>query len=338
MTTPAGPISLANVQTEFGGTNPISLSEYYRGGANVPTDTVASAVDGSLISTSGAIRFGMFRSVTLALAAWANSVTMPGAVGFGDADGTFTATIQMGGSIGGSPLVGCRTFNGTSWTSNTSVSFPGRTNGGLAGTTTDAVFVAGMSGASTFSDVYKWNGTAFSTSGTWDYPTPISGHHLNGVSSSDCRQVGDAGGATAVFNGTTWTTSGSMVQNRRLNGGGGTSGSGMAVGGTISSVATATTEKNTGTTFTSAGNLPAAKGFHYSVGASATSAISFCGNASLGAGATSEVGNGTTWTSTANLNTARSSPCGSGTATDAFCLGGQNSGGTYLATTERYTP
>lgn len=32
----AGIISLSQVQTEFGGSNPISMSEYYRGGAIVP--------------------------------------------------------------------------------------------------------------------------------------------------------------------------------------------------------------------------------------------------------------------------------------------------------------
>ena len=33
----AGAISLSQVQTEFGGGNPISMSEYYRNGAYVPT-------------------------------------------------------------------------------------------------------------------------------------------------------------------------------------------------------------------------------------------------------------------------------------------------------------
>jgi hypothetical protein len=32
----SGAISLSQVQTEFGGANPIDMSEYYRGGANVP--------------------------------------------------------------------------------------------------------------------------------------------------------------------------------------------------------------------------------------------------------------------------------------------------------------
>jgi hypothetical protein len=35
----SGPLTLAQIQTEFGGTNPISLSEYYAGGANVPAGT-----------------------------------------------------------------------------------------------------------------------------------------------------------------------------------------------------------------------------------------------------------------------------------------------------------
>ena len=33
----SGAISLSQVQAEYGGSNPISMSEYYRGGANVPT-------------------------------------------------------------------------------------------------------------------------------------------------------------------------------------------------------------------------------------------------------------------------------------------------------------
>ena len=34
----SGAISLSQVQGEFGGANPISMSEYYRGGAYVPHD------------------------------------------------------------------------------------------------------------------------------------------------------------------------------------------------------------------------------------------------------------------------------------------------------------
>lgn len=43
MTLPSsGPLTLADIQTEFGGSNPISLSEYYAGGAYVPAGTTGT--------------------------------------------------------------------------------------------------------------------------------------------------------------------------------------------------------------------------------------------------------------------------------------------------------
>ena len=44
----SGAISLAQVQAEFGGSHPISMSEYYQGGAYVPT--TASFGKGSTIN------------------------------------------------------------------------------------------------------------------------------------------------------------------------------------------------------------------------------------------------------------------------------------------------
>lgn len=58
MTLPtSGPLSLSDIQTEFGGTNPISLSEYYAGGANVPSGT--SGTNGP-VPTSGTISISDF--------------------------------------------------------------------------------------------------------------------------------------------------------------------------------------------------------------------------------------------------------------------------------------
>jgi hypothetical protein len=51
----SGPISSSMIQTEFGGSNPIAISEYYKGGANVP-DTGTNVN----IPTSGQIKFGDF--------------------------------------------------------------------------------------------------------------------------------------------------------------------------------------------------------------------------------------------------------------------------------------
>jgi len=49
-----GPLSLANIQTEFGGGNPISISEYYRGGGYVSTNNTS-------VPTSGTISLQQFR-------------------------------------------------------------------------------------------------------------------------------------------------------------------------------------------------------------------------------------------------------------------------------------
>ena len=46
----SGPISLEDIQTEFGGSNPISIEEYYRGGVNVPviTETIGIPASGTI--------------------------------------------------------------------------------------------------------------------------------------------------------------------------------------------------------------------------------------------------------------------------------------------------
>ena len=48
MTTPTGTISMTNIQTEFGGTNPINLTEYYAGGAYVPAGTAGVPSSGTI--------------------------------------------------------------------------------------------------------------------------------------------------------------------------------------------------------------------------------------------------------------------------------------------------
>lgn len=49
----SGTLRLSQIQTEFGGSNPISMSEYYRGGPYVTTNNTG-------VPTSGAIRIGNF--------------------------------------------------------------------------------------------------------------------------------------------------------------------------------------------------------------------------------------------------------------------------------------
>ena len=60
MAVPSTNVGLSDIQTEFGGSNPISISEYYAGGANVPSGTTGGVPPGA-IPTSGQISIGQFR-------------------------------------------------------------------------------------------------------------------------------------------------------------------------------------------------------------------------------------------------------------------------------------
>lgn len=61
----SGPISLADIQTEFGGSNPISLSEYYAGGAYVQAGATGTY---GAVPSSGAISlrdfYGTSKTIT----------------------------------------------------------------------------------------------------------------------------------------------------------------------------------------------------------------------------------------------------------------------------------
>lgn len=57
--TGSGAVSFSNLQTEFGGSNPISLSEYYRGGSYTTSNNTG-------VPTSGAISMSQFYSTTAA--------------------------------------------------------------------------------------------------------------------------------------------------------------------------------------------------------------------------------------------------------------------------------
>lgn len=61
MTTPTTNLTLSSVQTEFGGADPISMSEYYKGGSYVPS----GVTDGGYGTppTSGAITMGAMRNL-----------------------------------------------------------------------------------------------------------------------------------------------------------------------------------------------------------------------------------------------------------------------------------
>lgn len=76
----SGAISLSQVQSEFGGGNPISMSEYYRGGANVPT-TVSGAAGAWSSYQGNVLTYYWYTIDTYDIIRWANVQKASGAYG-----------------------------------------------------------------------------------------------------------------------------------------------------------------------------------------------------------------------------------------------------------------
>lgn len=89
MTLPSsGPLTLANIQTEFGGTNPIGLNEYYAGGGLVPSG--ASGTYGA-VPSSGQISVRNFYGTA--------NVVPPSYIGQAYGGGYYGGSINVGGTI-----------------------------------------------------------------------------------------------------------------------------------------------------------------------------------------------------------------------------------------------
>lgn len=97
MTLPTTNVSFSAIQTEFGGSNPISLSEYYRGGTYVKTNTT---MPNGTIASSGAISISTFRGATQGVIAPTYSLTR--SVGSVNEGGSFTISFStnQAGSFG----------------------------------------------------------------------------------------------------------------------------------------------------------------------------------------------------------------------------------------------
>ena len=87
----SGLIRLSQIQTEFGGSNPIGLSEYYRGGANVTANNTS-------VPTSGSITLSNFRGSAKAYAVSYQIIGAGGAGGYGLSNGYSSTVAQSGTS------------------------------------------------------------------------------------------------------------------------------------------------------------------------------------------------------------------------------------------------
>ena len=150
----SGSLALSAIQTEFGGSNPISMSEYYAGGSNVPSGTTG---DSGSIPSSGAVAVSQFygSSNRIAVALTISSTTQNYNI-YSNRGGSYVAgntdvTLTVQAIVGSTGSAGLTT--GSGWTSgdtikiinNSQIVGKGR-NGGAGGISHTQPGAAGQAG------------------------------------------------------------------------------------------------------------------------------------------------------------------------------------------------
>lgn len=218
MTLPSsGPLSLSDIQGEFGGSNPISLSEYYAGGAYVPPGT--SGTYGA-VPSSGAIGIRNFYGTTkftpvtntyttgsgnetVPTGATSLTLTVVGAGGSGGASYTDSPSdiYNSGGGGGGAGYsIITRAVASGDW--STTIAYSVGTSGGVSSTTTGSLSAGAVSltggGGGNGTSADSGSGGAGGSGGTASGgSTNTSGSAGgNGSTSSSSGNPGGAGGAS----------------------------------------------------------------------------------------------------------------------------------------------
>ena len=200
----SGPLALTDIQTEFGGANPIGLNEYYAGGANVPAGT--SGTYGA-VPSSGQISIQNF---------YGTSKAVPGQQAYTTA-GTYTFVVPTGitsistVTVGpGSKTTDGGAGGGLSYVNNTSVT-PG-----------ESLSVrVGSPGSSSYLKRSTTSLVEASAAGGSSGGSPVVGTGGTGGGGGSGAQLGGAGGA-AGYSG----TGGVGGSNGSKNGGAGAGGAG----------------------------------------------------------------------------------------------------------------
>jgi len=169
MTLPtSGPLSLSDIQTEFGGSNPISLSEYYAGGTYVPAGT--SGTYGA-VPSSGAISIRNFYGTT-AVTIFLSSLNITDFTGGGS---NASAGYQLTSGGIENEIIGASTSQTATWCTPTSQA----SNYEVYATATGSPLTVGT--------LNTW--TALSTTQTWRLDAGI-GENLTTTLNVTVRRVG----------------------------------------------------------------------------------------------------------------------------------------------------
>ena len=262
MTMPAsGSIVMGNLQSEFGGVSPVSMSEYYRGGSYVPTHPSTSG-----IAASGQIDMASFYSKSkiwyayVTIAANVANYDLAAALGttLGAAISTLTVpiycyvTINTGVYVSASTTADIAFYTGAGWPASSYIQITnngyiiGKGGNGGAGGANGAAGSAGGGGG--YGLIISWPTTIYNASGyiygggggggggggAWNTPngsTGGGGGGGGGASSPSYPSSGGAGGAST----TTAATAGGS--GNATAGSGGAPGDGYWVNGEVTGYA-----------------------------------------------------------------------------------------------------
>ena len=290
-------------------------------------------------STSATLKVSGF----VATGTWASGGNVNTQQSYGSGAGALqTASIKFGGATnapGGFNTAASETYNGTSWTSISSINTPRLAAGG-SGTTSAALMWGGGSTPTGYhgTSTEKYDGSSWTTSGA----LPVSTNYCKGFGTQTATVFagGDNGAPTGTysFNGSTWTTLPATLPSPRNNCvAWGTSTAGLISNGGapgLSPTSTLTSLSWNGSTWTSAPSTNNDRSYGACFGTQ-TAAIASCGNTTGSPTDAVELYNGSSW-STQTSNPTTSGPTGAGGGTNAAGVqwAGNNPGGMLSNTTE----
>jgi hypothetical protein len=200
--------------------------------------------------------------------------------------GSSTSTVAFGGNCG--PTVGTtENYNGSSWATGTAM-ISGRAHMAAAGIQNSALAVGGYTApaGTTQGCVELFNGSTWAAG-----PTNIFSRDSfagAGVSNSDAIIFGgeqisaytytaNVCACTEKYNGTAWSSGGSLITGRTYHGGSGISTAALIIGGSSGPIIIACTECYNGSTWTSTTSLISARSSTPGTAGSTASAIAFGG-------------------------------------------------------------
>ena len=226
MTLPSsGPLSLSDIQGEFGGSNPISLSEYYAGGGLVPpgtSGTYGAVPSSGTISIQNFYGTTAFTPVTNTYTSGSGNETVPSGassltltvVGAGGSGGSsytdFGSDVYNSGGGGGGAGYSIITRSVVSGDWSTTIAYSVGTSGGVSSTTTGSLSAGAVSltggGGGNGTSADSGSGGGGGTGGTASGGTNTSGSA--GGSGTASMSSGNPGGAGGASGGTAYGTGG----------------------------------------------------------------------------------------------------------------------------------